>query len=156
MVEMDGKELEKEIDDLLRAAGLDLLEFSAARHRGKTHVKAVIYSREGTGTDECSKAYRLILPRVQMHLGEQEPYIEVLSPGIDRIIRTEREWQAFTGRAIMILTSDVPEWRKGRLINFEKGIVRIEMNETFVDIPIASIQKAKLDSSHEGEKTHGI
>ena len=154
---MIDKELQEEIDATLKAGGLDLLEFSLVRHKGgDLHVKAVIYRPEGTGTDECTKAHRLILPRVQMRLGDQEPYIEVFSPGIDRIIRTEREWQAFTGSYIMILTSDVPEWRKGRLVNFGKGVVQIEMNETVVDIPIASIQKAKLDSSHEGEKTHGI
>ncbi|GAB6275899.1 MAG: hypothetical protein SAMD01599839_04390 [Rectinema sp.] len=153
---MSDKELEKEIDEVLKAGGLDLLEFSASRHRGNLHVKAVIYGKNGTGTDECTKAYRLILPRVQMQLGVQNPYIEVYSPGIDRVIRTAREWQAFTDRFILFLTADRPDWCRGRIIHFENGIVQIETDDTVSNIPVASILKAKLDSSHEGENAHGI
>jgi len=155
-VRMSDKELEKEIDEALKAAGLDLLEFSVSRHRGSLHVKAVIYGKDGTGTDECTKAYRLILPRVQMRLGVQDPYIEVYSPGIDRIIRSAREWQIFTDRGILFLTADSPDWRRGRIAHFENGIAQIETDGAVSDIPIASILKAKLDSSYEGENAHGI
>ncbi len=153
---MNDKELEKEIDETLKTIGLDLLEFSVTHHRGSPHVKAVIYSKEGTGTDECAKAYRLILPRVQMQLGVQDPYIEVHSPGIDRIIRSVREWQVFTGRRIVFLIADESDWRRGRIVHFENDIVQIDTDGAVLDIPIASIVKAKLDSSYEGENAHGI
>lgn len=154
---MSDKELEKEIDELLKASGLELLEFSVSRRREELHVKAVIYNKEGTGTDECTKAHRLILPRVQMQLGVQDPYIEVYSPGIDRMIRTAREWQVFTGRFILFYTADVSDWRKGRLLDYEDGNAQIELDDaTVLKISVASILKAKLDSSHEGENAHGI
>jgi ribosome maturation factor RimP len=153
---MSDKELEREIDEVLKAGGLDLLEFSVSRHRGALHVKAVIYGKKGTGTDECTKAYRLILPRVQMQLGVQDPYIEVYSPGIDRVIHTAREWQTFTGRFILFLTADNPEWLRGRIMHFENGTVQIETDGAVSNMPIASIVKAKLDSSYEGENAHGI
>jgi len=153
---MDDKELEREIDSILHAAGLDLLEFAVSRHKGKTHVKAVIYRKEGTGTEECARAYRLILPRLQMGLGVQDPYLEVYSPGIDRVIRTAREWKAFAGRQVMVMTEDLHEWRTGRLVDYADGIVIMAMGGNEVRIPVASILKAKLDSLHEGEKADGI
>jgi len=153
---MNDEELEKEIDEALKTIGLELLEFSVTHHKGGSRVKAVIYGKEGTGTDECAKAYRLILPRVQMRLGVQDPYIEVYSPGIDRSIRTDREWRVFTGHRILFLIADMPDWRKGRIVHFENGIVQIDTDGAVLDIPIASIVKAKLDSSYEGENAHGI
>ncbi len=153
---MSEKDLEREIEELLKAINLDLLEFSVARRRGAVHVKAVIYSPTGTGTDECAKAHRLMLPRVQMALGDQDPYIEVYSPGIDRVLRGEREWRAFTGRHVKYLLAGESEWRTGRLQGYENNIVKIAVNDTVNDIPIASIVKAKLDSTHEGEDAHGI
>jgi len=154
---MTDKKLQEEIDATLKAGGLDLLEFSLVRHKGgDLHVKAVIYRPEGTGTDECTKAYRLILPHIQMALGVQDPYIEVYSPGIDRAIRTEREWAAFKNCYIKFMTSESNDWKKGRIVHFDNKKVQIEMDDTILNIPIASIIKAKLDSSREGEKVHGI
>lgn len=153
---MSDKEFEQEIDEVLKAVGLDLLEFSVARHRGGVHVKAVVYSPKGTGTDECAKAHRLILPRVQMSLGDQDPYIEVYSPGIDRVLRNGREWRAFAGRYVKYLRVGEDEWHSGRIQGFENDIAKIAVDDTVTAIPIASIVKAKLDSTHEGEDAHGI
>ncbi|MEN6382066.1 MAG: hypothetical protein ABFC86_02230 [Rectinema sp.] len=153
---MIDKELQEEIDATLKAGGLDLLEFSLTRQKAGLRVKAVIYRPEGTGTDECARAYRLILPRIQMALGVQDPYIEVYSPGIDRVFRTEREWIAFKNCYIKFMTSDSHDWKKGRILHFDNGKVQIEMDDTILNIPIASIIKAKLDSSRKGEKVNGI
>lgn len=153
---MSEKDLEHEVDELLKAVDLDLLEFSVARRRGAVHVKAVVYSQKGTGTDECAKAHRLMLPRIQMALGDQDPYIEVYSPGIDRVLRSEREWKAFAGQHLKYLLSGESEWRTGQLQGYENGIAKIAVNAAIIDIPVASIVKAKLDSTHEGENAHGI
>ncbi len=153
---MSDKDLEREIDELLKAIDLDLLEFSVARRRGGVHVKAVIYSSKGTGIDECAKAHRLIYPRVQIALGDQDPYIEVYSPGIDRVLHSEREWRAFVGQRVKYLLAGESEWRSGVLRAFERGTVKIAVNAAVTDIPLASIVKAKLDSTHEGEDAHGI
>ncbi len=153
---MSDKDVEREIDQLLKSIDLDLLEFSIARRKGSVHVKAVIYSPKGTGIDECAKAHRLMLPRVQMALGDQDPYIEVYSPGIDRVLRNEREWRAFVGQRVKYLLAGESEWRSGQIQAFESGTAKIAVNATVTDIPIASIVKAKLDSTHEGEDAHGI
>lgn len=156
MERMSDKDLEHEIDELLKAVGLDLLEFSLARRKGAVHVKAVIYSPQGTGTDECAKAHRLMLPRIQMSLGDQDPYIEVYSPGIDRVLRSEREWRAFAGKQVKYLLAGEAEWRSGHIQSFESGTVKIAAGAGVQNIPLASIVKAKLDSTHEGEDAHGI
>jgi len=153
---MTDKDFEKEIEEALSAAGLDLLEFLISRPRGTISIKAVIYSSQGTGTEECTKAYRLILPRAQMSLGVQDPQIEVLSPGIDRILRTDREWHVFRGKHIKFLMTGDSEWHSGQLIHLENGIVQIREETILKEIPFASIIKAKLDSTHEGENAHGI
>jgi len=91
-----------------------------------------------------------------MALGVQDPYIEVYSPGIDRVFRTEREWIAFKNCYIKFMTSDSHDWKKGRILHFDNGKVQIEMDDTILNLPIASIIKAKLDSSRKGEKVNGI
>ncbi|MDH7484217.1 MAG: hypothetical protein QHH01_06285 [Spirochaetales bacterium] len=153
---MEEKDLQATVEHLLLAAGIDLLEFEVVHHKGRNKVKAVIYRKEGTGTDECAKAHRLILPQIQMALGDQDPYMEIYSPGIDRVLKTEKEWKVFTGKMIMFQTADEPGWQYGRLLGYEEGTIKIASGETVREIPRTMIRKAKLDSLHEGDKAHGI
>ena len=152
----DDKDLEAGIETMLGNVGLHLLEFSLSRHKGSIKVKAVVYSPLGTGTDECAKAYRLILPQVQLAFEAHNPDIEISSPGIDRIIKSEREWKAFVGTTIKILTHDRDEWISGALTGYSDGKIEFSGKEGPVAIEISSIAKARLDSSHKGEKTDGI
>jgi ribosome maturation factor RimP len=152
----DDKDLEAGIETMLGNIGLHLLEFSLSRHKGSIKVKAVVYSPEGTGTDECAKAYRLILPQVQLAFEAQNPDIEISSPGIDRIIKSEKEWKAFVGTNVKILKHDRDEWISGALTGYSDGKIEFSGKEGPVAIEISSIAKARLDSSHKGEKTNVI
>ena len=147
----DEKEIEAGIATILGNAGLHLLEFSLSRHKGSVKVKAVVYSPSGTGTDECAKAHRLILPQIQLAFDAQSPEIEVSSPGIDRIIRSEKEWKAFTGKAVKLLLNNEDEWMTGKLVAYSDGTIEFAGREGQVTMEISSIAKARLDSSHKGE-----
>ncbi len=152
----DDKDVEAGIETMLGSIGLHLLEFSLSRHKGAVKVKAIVYSPAGTGTDECAKAYRLILPQVQLAYDTQNPDIEVSSPGIDRIIKSEKEWKAFVGTRVKILKQDSDEWISGALTGYSDGKIEFSSKEGPVAIEISSIAKARLDSSHKGEKTNAI
>lgn len=147
----DEKEIEAGIATILGNAGLHLLEFSLSRHKGSVKVKAIVYSPSGTGTDECAKAHRLIFPQIQLAFDAQSPEIEVSSPGIDRIIRSETEWKAFVGKAVKLLLNDRDEWMAGKLVAYSDGKIEFAGREGQVTIEISSIAKARLDSSHKGE-----
>lgn len=147
----EDKEVELAVEALLAQSGLHLLEFAISHHRGNIKVKAVVYSPTGTGTNECVKAHRLILPQLQLSLDSPEPEIEISSPGIDRMIKNEREWKAFTGKTIRILLKDSEEWIVGKLESFQEGIIGFKNREGLIQLNIASVAKARLDSSNKGE-----
>lgn len=143
----DQDRLQHDLETTLAGAGISLLECAIARPRGNIKVKAVIYSPSGTGTNECAKATRLILARIQVVLGVQDAEIEVSSPGIDRVIKSAREWSIFAGKAVKFLLKGEETWREGRIESAADGRVRISACE----YDIASIAKARLDSTKEGE-----
>lgn len=143
----DLDQLQRDLETTLAGAGLSLLECAISRPRGNVKVKAVIYAPAGTGTNECAKATRLIMARCQVVMGVQEAEIEVSSPGIDRVIKSGREWSVFTGKAVRFLLKGEEAWREGRLESASEGRVRIAGQ----DYDIASIAKARLDSTKEGE-----
>ena len=115
----------KDLEELLAGAGLSLVELNISRHRGSVQVRAVIYAAGGTGIDECSRAHRLIQPRLQVLLSEQDFHLEVASPGVDRWIRSDREYSIFVGRGVRILLKEGGEWLLGRIIQAGPAAVKI-------------------------------
>jgi ribosome maturation factor RimP len=143
--------LEGEIEALLAKAGMRLLTFSVSQRKGNVKVTATIFSPSGTGTEECAKASRLIEAELRRTANIQEPEIEVSSPGIDRTIRTSKEWQAFEGQQIKLLLVSENEWRSGKLGKYWGNRIDFIENDISTAIEISAIAKAKLDSSYKGE-----
>jgi len=147
----DDKDIGPQIEELLAKAGLYVLDLNISRRGDSLTAKAVVYSPSGTGTDECVKASRLILSQIQVSCDIQNPFIEVSSPGIDRIFRSDRDWKAFVGRNIKLLVKDQEEWVLGKLASFGADVIVVEGKEGSITIERSSIAKARLDSTHKGE-----
>jgi ribosome maturation factor RimP len=142
--------LRADLEPVLSGAGIRLLELSVSRHHGSAQVKAVVYSPSGTGTDECVKAHRLMLPRIALTLGVQEPHMEISSPGIDRVLKSSREWEIFSGKFVRVLPIGESEWRAGRIVKVEAGRATLAADTGSYEIDLSTIAKARLDSSREG------
>lgn len=147
----EQEKLFAEIESLLAGAGLSLLELALTWRGKEAYVKAVIYSPAGTGTNQCVAAHRLMLPRLQLLLGVQEPFIEIMSPGIDRVLKTRREWELFRGKAVRILGVEGGEWIFGKIVSVEGDRVTLANAGKEFTIGLSDIAKARLDSSREGD-----
>lgn len=140
-----------ELEPLLAGAGLALVELSATRRGSAASVHATVYSPAGTGTNECATAHRLVYPRLQILLGTENVMLEVASPGIDRTIRTAREWRVFGGKPVKVLLKEGGEWIRGRIANSDGEKVVIACHDGSRTIELAAVAKARLDSSQEGD-----
>ncbi len=152
MKEEDG--VVEEIRSLLEGSGLKLVELSLGRSRGSASARATVYSPEGTGTDECAKAHRLMRPILEAYFGK-EPSLEVMSPGIDRVLRGPGEWRIFRGRwAKALLKADADEggdWISGRIEEAgDEGVV-LATDTGKRSLRFDELAKARLDSTREGD-----
>jgi len=134
------------LETVLEGLGFSLVELAVSRHRGSVQVRAVIYNGASIGTDDCSKAHRAITPRLELAFPGQDIYLEVSSPGIDRLIRDGAEFAHYTGKGVRCYRTDISDWTAGILESAdEKGIV-IKTKEGTVRLEFDIIAKAKLDS----------
>ncbi len=140
-----------DIAAILSTQGLLLLEFQLGRRAASIQVRAVVKAKGGTGTAECATAHRLIAQRLAEAHGIEEPFIEVSSPGIDRMLKTTRDFAAFVGERIRFIRSGETEWERGRLLGIEEEELRIDTAEGKIVLPISGLAKARLDSTSEGE-----
>jgi ribosome maturation factor RimP len=140
-----------ELEPLLAGTGLTLVELSLNRHGGRVEVRATVYAPSGTGTDECSVAHRAVYPRLQSLLGTQEVSLEVASPGIDRVLRSAREWGIFKGKGARVLLKEGGDWIRGRIVGADDGKIVLACAGAERTIEFSAIAKARLDSSREGD-----
>lgn len=143
--------ISKDIESALATLELGLLEFHVSRRGNSVQVRAVVKAKGGTGTTECAKAHRLIAQRLAEVHGIAEPFIEVSSPGIDRALRTAREFAAFIGERIRFIREGETEWERGRLLGIEGEILSIDTAGEKLVLPLGDLAKARLDSTSEGE-----
>jgi ribosome maturation factor RimP len=84
----------------VRAAGLELLdvELTSDENR-KTILRVTIYSPNGVTLDDCVNVETIISPM----LDEMDPIagsynLEISSPGLERVLKRDKEYQIFGGR----------------------------------------------------------
>lgn len=155
--------LYQSLEPVIRGMGMSLIDLSVYRSKprggtaGNVQVKLVVYRglpsetetdlplRKGvTGLEDCSKVHRGILPRLELAFPEKDIYLEVSSPGIDRIIKDGSEFVHYIGKGVRCYRTDISDWTTGvlRAVD-EKGIVlKVDDNETALSYEV--IAKAKL------------
>ena len=136
--------LRRQLEEVLDGLSFDLLELTVSRHRGSVQVRTVIYNGLSIGTDDCTKVHRALMPRLELAFGGQDVYLEVSSPGIDRLIKDGSEFAHYRGRGVRCYRTDISDWTAGILQSAdEKGIV-IETEEGTLRLEFEIIAKARL------------
>lgn len=133
-----------ECELVINGLGYKLVELNIFRQKNGWSAKVVISADKSIGSDDCSKVLKVLLPRLSAILDSQDIYMEVTSPGLNRIIKKSTELPAFTGRTISVWTSDVSDWRTGVLSEVSAGGITLNLNNENIKLQFENIKKAKL------------
>jgi ribosome maturation factor RimP len=134
-----------------QAEGLEVAWIELKRHGG-SQVFRVFIEREDAGASiaDCER----LTHRLGLLLDVEDPIesayvLEVSTPGLDRPLRNEQDFERFQGRLARIKTRIPLEGRRtflGRLSGLRPGMVRIEDEEVGeVSVPLADIESARLE-----------
>ncbi|AEF85626.1 conserved hypothetical protein [Treponema primitia ZAS-2] len=135
------------LEPVVRGLGLAIVELALSRHKSSVQVRLVVCKAGGgnVGVDDCSRAHRALLPRLELVFPGQDMYVEVGSPGIDRVIKDGSEFVYYLGRGIKCYRTDISDWTGGILESAdEKGVV-LKGKDGMTEIVYELIAKAKLD-----------
>ena len=159
----DTEALIRELEPVISGLGFSIVElalYRSGRKSGKTSTgksaqirvvitrKPAVLTREGAkpagiGTDELSKIHRAILPRLEIALEGADLYLEVSSPGTDRVIKEGAEFRHYEGKAIKCWRKD--NWERGVLRSSDEEKITLETAEGIQEMNYETIAKAKLD-----------
>jgi ribosome maturation factor RimP len=109
----------------------------------------VVYKGGAVGVDDCSRAHHAILPRLELAFPGEDLYVEVSSPGIDRLIKDGAEFAHYLGRGIRCYRTDISDWTSGILWAADTEGVTLKGKDGMTALSFNIIAKAKLDHSVE-------
>ncbi|HWF57430.1 MAG TPA: ribosome maturation factor RimP [Candidatus Dormibacteraeota bacterium] len=115
----------------LRHLGVDLVDLQWRSGRSSV-LRLVIDSPAGVGIDDCervSNAVSAVLDAYDPIAGRYS--LEVSSPGAERPLRTESEWQGAVGRRVnvRVRSGDAEIIVEGRLLHLDGASVEIEARD---------------------------
>ena len=133
------------LEPVILGLGMSLIELALYQGKaGNVQIRVVVFRTGITGVEDCSRAHRALLPRLELAFPGQDIYLEVSSPGIDRIIKDGSEFVHYIGKGVRCFRTDISDWTAGILsaADEEKIVLREKNGETV--LPYAVIAKARL------------
>ena len=106
----------------------------------------------GVSLDDCAFISHQIEDLIEVEdVIPQRYFLEVSSPGLDRVLKKEADFQRFSGEKARVKTREALDGRrnfKGRILRCEQGVLEMEDTEgqrfTF---SLREIEKARLEYS---------
>jgi len=134
------------IEPKIEEYGFDLVELKLSRYRQNNAVRIFVDSDNGVKLDDCarlSKAIDVILEDNNMFKSGYT--IEVSSPGLDRPLKTSKEFKRRIGAQVQILfNQDGQSPIKGELTGVDDLSVALLTKEGEQKIDLAGIKMGKI------------
>jgi len=145
-------ELIERVNDLitnyLQQNKIELVEITYRREGQGMVLRLLIDTPSGITIKECEDLNNFLSEMLDSENVIEERYIlEVSSPGLDRPIKTDRDFKRSMGRELYITTYEPIDARKthqGKLIGMDKENIVMESNGVSTVIPRYKIARAVL------------
>jgi len=132
----------------LRERGIELVEVTYKRESLGMTLRLLVDTPEGIRIDECESVNNALSELLDKEDFIGEHYvIEVSSPGIDRPIKTDRDFERSMGRELEVTTFAPVDGRRthsGSLIGMDKEKIVLEADGVSVLIPRDKVAMARL------------
>jgi len=143
--------LEKKIRDcivpILQELNIELVDLKVHGTRGNQVLRIFIDAENGVTVKDCTDASRAISDILDIEdLIPNRYRLEVSSPGIDRPLTNERDFRRNLNRNVKIVykTDETVHTVQGNIEAVQPGKVIINTEQQTAEIPIQTIEKAKI------------
>jgi ribosome maturation factor RimP len=132
----------------LKELGFELYEMRFFKAGSRSILRITVDSSEGVRIADCQIiSHEVSLLLDTENFSPDRPYnLEVSSPGIDRPLKTERDYQRIVGRDVKLHLTIGVEGKKtvvGEVVSCENAVLKVNFENKMVDIPLSDIYSGK-------------
>lgn len=136
-------------EEVLENTDLSLEDIELLGSPGRLTLKVIIDSPRGISINDCERVSR----QLEALLDIEDPIpgsytLEVSSPGLDRPLKTIKDFIRFSGRLVRVTTTEKVANQTffiGRIRAVESDTVHLEVKGRILKIPYRIIKKANLE-----------
>ena len=137
------------VEPIMISHGMELVDVEYRREARGWVLRIYIDKEGGVTLDDCVLVNNEAGPVIDVEDLIQSPYtLEVSSPGLNRALKRERDFERFKDRSVKIRTHDAVGTRRnfrGRLLGCMQGLIKIEVDGHVLDIPLSNVAHANLE-----------
>jgi len=133
------------VEPVLEDLGYELVEIQFRREQHGQVLRVIIFSKAGIGVGDCARVSREVSHLLDVEdLIDQAYSLEVSSPGLDRPLKSEKDFARYLGAKVGIVLADSAETLSGAIKGVDSQQVEISGDDGLVKVPLDLIKKAKL------------
>ena len=136
------------IKNEIKKMGYELIDVELNIASRLSDIKLYVDKEGGITIDECTKVNRLISDLIfRKDLLTKNYRLEVSSPGLDRPLRTKRDFQRNAGKNIILEYGDKPDLKKieGKIVSADDELIIINnKNNECISMSFDIINKGKI------------
>ncbi len=137
------------VEPIVASQGMELVAVEYKREARGCVLRIYIDKKGGVSLDDCVLVSNEVGTVLDVEDLFQSPYtLEVSSPGLNRILKKERDFKRFKERPVRIRTYNAIGKRrnfKGRLLGCTRGSIQIEVGGQVLHISLSNVAKANLE-----------
>ena len=138
-----------ECNAIAESEGFKLVELQIVPQKSSVKVTAVIAPKDPTkdvGVADCSKVHHALQAKIisLVNRPEDEIFMEVCSPGIERNLKNAAEFEIFKGREVRVWDKTVSDWVRGIILDANEKQVTLKQEDSQVSVLYENIAKAKF------------
>lgn len=137
------------VEPIVASHGMELVDVGYRREARGWVLRIYIDREGGVSLDDCVLVSNEVGPVMDVEDLFQSPYtLEVSSPGLNRVLKKETDFERFKERPARIRTHNPIGKRRnfrGRLLGCTEGVIQIEVDGEVLSIPLSNVAKANLE-----------
>lgn len=157
IVPREIEEIRSQLIEKIAEAGAELIEIQYRRTGPKSVITFVVDKDEGITLVECVEINRSLsayFDSISSQIDEaamgpiRGPYtLEVSSPGLDRPLVSERDFERAAGQMLRVTVREASGFVKtsvGKLQSFQENVLHLELEDSkgMADLPLSTVIKA--------------
>lgn len=130
------------IKNLTERLNIEILEVNIFRNKNGGKIQIVLYSKNfSLGVDLLTDLHKMILLILETSL-EYSFILELSTPGIDRRIKSDREFQIFEGKKIKLMLDN--EFEEGFILESKSKSFIFKTESKELNVSYSDVKKARL------------
>ncbi len=138
--------------------GLELVDVEFVKEGPFRYLRVIIDKEEGVSLDDCADLSRFLNAKLdQLDPIEENYFLEVTSPGVERELKRPEDFKRFTGKMVQLKLFTPFEGQKlfkGVLAGLESDLIKLTIGEKTIEVPKEKVSSTKLvvDFDQEEDK----